>query len=71
MKRNTVQSFTQVPQHQVGFEMDVYDHQDAFTKSYGGNAVTPLTGDLVRDNRVVWQEALMDENSRSASINND
>ena len=31
MQRNTPKSFTQVPQHQVGFEVDVDDHHDAPT----------------------------------------
>ena len=44
------------------FEMDFYDHQDAFTRSYGDNVVTPLTCDLVRDKRMVWQEVFMDKN---------
>ena len=29
--------------------MYVYDHQDAFARSYGDNVVTPLTCDFVRD----------------------
>ena len=48
--------------------MDVHDHQDAFTKSYGDNVVASLTCDLVMDNRMVWQEVFMDKNSRPASI---
>ena len=39
--------------------MDVNDHQDTSTSSYGYDVVTPLAGDLVSDNRTVWQEVFM------------
>ena len=49
--------------------MDIYDHQDASTTSYGDNVVTPLACDLVRDKHMVRQEVFMNlKNSRPASI---
>ena len=53
-----VQSLTKVPQRQVRFEMDVDDHKDAFTRSYGFDVVTPLAGGQVGEKRMVWQEVL-------------
>ena len=37
-------------------------------KGYGYDVVTPLAGDLVSDNRTVWQEVLMNKKSRSAGV---
>ena len=53
MKVNTALSFTQTPEYRIRFEMDVHNHQDIFTRSYGHDVITSLAGGHVRDNRMV------------------
>ena len=36
----------------------VDDHQNAFTRLYSDDVVTPLAGDLVYDSCMIWQDVL-------------
>ena len=53
-RENKTWSFTQVPQYQVGFDMNVDNHQDAFTRSESHCLITPMASGHVRDNRTVF-----------------
>ena len=48
--------------------MDVDDHQDASTRSYGYDVVTPSAGGHVKDNRMVGKVVLAKKNGRPACI---
>ena len=68
VENNASQPFTEVPRSQTRLKVHIDDQECAFTRSYFDNMVTSMVGDLVHDNRMVWQEVLKNEDSRPNSV---
>ena len=68
VENNATLPFTKVSKDQVGLKVHIDDNQNAFTSLYSDDMVTPLVGDLVCDNCMIWQDVRTDENGRSANV---
>ena len=67
-ERNATQPFTKVSQDLVGLKEHVDGYQNAITRLCSDNVVAPLAGDLVCDNRMAWQDVLMDKMADSPAF---
>ena len=68
MRSDKTQSFTQVPEGQVGLEVNINNHKITATKLYGNNVITALVGNHMCNNCSIRQEILMNADSRSACV---